>query len=630
MNKLKYTIFCLVMFLLHPISDVMAQSFNKTSSYLKANGVWVFGRGTGLDFSRGGLDTIKSNTSGNEGFASVVDPVSGKLLFYSNGNKVWDAGHNVMPNGSALMGNGQTTGNPSQITSYRGVGIVPVIGSERKYYLFSVTPVGGFVAGQTPYSGMFYSIVDMSNNNGMGDIEGGKKNIHLNKDTLTEGVTAIPGNNCDIWICVVAALPHPVIKSYRITYQGIDTIPVISAMPNVFPNQMPSGSYGAGLSFSSDRTKAALSLYTTGVPSLVLLNFNPESGEFTQPIALATNKAISNTVFSPDNTKLYADEYVYPNNPLLQFDISVADSTTIVNSLLRITTTKATYDRAFKLYNDTLYIHHINSAICSRIVNPNGSGNACGLQENVITLSAVAYRDFSNDVVLPLLKDTLFRKRVDTLICTSMENGVSIAADSAVANFYTWSTGDTTANIQVTTGGTYWVTYGNFCDKYVDTFIFKESDLSTTINVNGFELGTTGGPFSSYQWFYNEKAIEGATEQKLKVDRNGAYTVMVGNEDGCFYTAPPYEVTNYGETDIDDAKGKNVKWNVYPNPTSDYLYIDSPVPLDIALFNIDGKCLSASKDSKSLSLKGLAQGIYILKITDTAGVITQFEKIIRN
>lgn len=70
---------------------------------------WYFGQYAGLSFSTN-PPTILTNgrlTTG-EGCSSVSGK-DGSLVFYTDGSFVWDANHNLMPNGSGLLGNPSST-----------------------------------------------------------------------------------------------------------------------------------------------------------------------------------------------------------------------------------------------------------------------------------------------------------------------------------------------------------------------------------------------------------------------------------------------------------------------------------------------------------------------------------------
>ena len=62
------------------------------------------------------------------GSASMVD-AAGNLLFYTNGSPVWSQNHNVMGNGTGLLGNSYH--NPSTL-------MLKKPGSSNFYYVFAV------------------------------------------------------------------------------------------------------------------------------------------------------------------------------------------------------------------------------------------------------------------------------------------------------------------------------------------------------------------------------------------------------------------------------------------------------------------------------------------------------------
>src|SRR5690606_34884994 len=127
-----------------------------------------------LDFNSGTPVGTVSELDSWEGCASVSDPATGQLLFYTDGLSCWNRNNQVMPNGMNLKGNASNS-------TTDGVCIAPVIDSPGKYYLFSMTGGSG---GTDPSGSLFYSVVDMSLEAGLGDIVGGQKNIVLDADTL--------------------------------------------------------------------------------------------------------------------------------------------------------------------------------------------------------------------------------------------------------------------------------------------------------------------------------------------------------------------------------------------------------------------------------------------------------------
>ena len=107
---------------------------------------WFFGNFAGLDFSSGVPASLNGSAIyTNEGCSSISD-VAGNLLFYTDGITVWNQQHQIMPNGTGLLGASSCT---------QAALIVPQPGSTTLYYLFTNDEYGG-------PNGFCYSIVDMS------------------------------------------------------------------------------------------------------------------------------------------------------------------------------------------------------------------------------------------------------------------------------------------------------------------------------------------------------------------------------------------------------------------------------------------------------------------------------------
>jgi hypothetical protein len=269
--------------------------------------IWAFGDEAGVDFNRDQPSAIKTNIHTLEGCASACDD-EGHLLFYTDGDSVWNRNNTLMPNGINL-GIGLDMAN----STTQGALIVPIPGTLDKYYIFSLGSILiGYYAGR-----LFYSIVDMDRNNGLGDV--GNRGIFLDSG-LTEQMTAVPGMDCNIWLLVVLSATGTV-KAYNIDADSIHSTPVQST------RIIPRSSGGAGsMDVSPDGTKLAIaSMYGGG--SLVLCDFDRSSGIASDPIVLNLDNNYG-VCFSPDNSKLY----VTSGGGLQQFDLSLGDSNAIINS----------------------------------------------------------------------------------------------------------------------------------------------------------------------------------------------------------------------------------------------------------------------------------------------------------
>jgi len=118
-------------------------------------GVWYFGNKAGIDFNSGTnpVALFDGQMETFEGCATLCDDF-GTLLFYTDGINIWNRDHQIMPNGTGLLGDSSSTQS--------GI-IVPVPGSSTLYYVFTVDKLAN-------PNGLKYNIVDMSLEDGKGDV----------------------------------------------------------------------------------------------------------------------------------------------------------------------------------------------------------------------------------------------------------------------------------------------------------------------------------------------------------------------------------------------------------------------------------------------------------------------------
>jgi hypothetical protein len=175
---------------------------------------WVLGD-FGLEFKNNAVRIIHGYSSHlYEGFGIISDK-QGNLLFYSDGLNVWDKNNGLMPNGGDVFSS--TAG-----TLIKESLVVPKPGSGSLYYLFTVDPHNG-----NEGSGLYFSIVDMSLNNGLGDvILKGKKIM----STVSNKITAVyHSNNHDVWL-ITHLFNSNNYFSYLITASGLVETPVVSSV----------------------------------------------------------------------------------------------------------------------------------------------------------------------------------------------------------------------------------------------------------------------------------------------------------------------------------------------------------------------------------------------------------------
>lgn len=466
--------------------------------------IWAFGFNSGLDFN--GATPTPYNTAivANEASASVCD-ATGQLLFYANGTKAWDRNHNVMPNGTGLQ-----TLSTDNASSTQGALIVPMPDSAHKYYIFSLTDYG------STNGTLFYSIVNMNLNGGMGDVEAGSKAIYLDSN-LTEQMTAVAGPDCNIWLLTVSR--DDTLKAFNIDYSGIHTIPVKS--PVLFSRGIYEGVIGS-IDVSPDKQKIALA---RGRASLY--DFDVQAGTCSNALYLDTGYYHYGVCFSPDNSKLYATN---ENGGLKQFNVNAGGPQQIQASKYLVSGLKF---YALKRGPDNR-IYVVNSSqgndnLLKVIQFPNLPGAACQYANGPPLL--LGLRIGLPTIVVPATE------RGDQVSIATLSGGcgvinLTLQADTNGGN-YLWNTGSIAPAIQVTSPGTYWVRYDMPCNRQVDTFIVSYDFLPTMFP----QLNTKPACSNEHNGSAWIERQPGDTSQYSITWRN-AQQVLLSTNDSLLHVAP--------------------------------------------------------------------------------------------
>jgi hypothetical protein len=332
--------------------------------YTKQNKIWKFGRNTGISFATGVPVPVSSAIYTDEGCAAVGD-TSGNMLFYTQGDSIWNRNDVVMPNGAGLVPFSCNS------TSQAAV-IVPVIGTTTKYYVFSLEHIlaSGCLA---------YSIVDMSLDGGLGDVPVATRGLPIDSG-FTEKMVAVRGNCC-IWLLVHKA-DSAKFYAYKITASGINFTPVISSV-GVYPNYH---GYGV-IKISPNRTKLALTHFelTADTSRTELYDFNANTGIVSNCRILNTYSNPYGAEFSPNSSKLYVHHWTY--GKLLQYDIT-GTTAGAIKATEYVVASSLTIGSDMRLGPDSNIYFSSNHSYLDRINDPNNSGSACNYTSNTIDLGA--------------------------------------------------------------------------------------------------------------------------------------------------------------------------------------------------------------------------------------------------
>ncbi len=148
----------------------------------------------------------------------------------------------------------------------------------------------------------------------------------------------------------------------------------------------------------------------------------------------------------------------------------------------------------------------------------------------------------------------------------------------------------------------------------------------TAVTLNGSTL-TASASGASYQWIdcdNGNAAVSGATSQSYTPAEHGSYAVAV-TVNGCSDTSACYHVAGTGV--YEQERGNAV--SVYPNPAYDRVHISSLVPVRVTISSMDGRVVLRHGDVADISLATLADGVYMILVTDMQGQFLQTGKLVK-
>ncbi|MEP7258423.1 MAG: PKD domain-containing protein [Flavitalea sp.] len=312
----------------------------------KQGNYWYFGDNAGLNFS---ADPPTILTDGmlntTEGCATMSD-ANGNLLFYTDGIYVYNRLHGTMPNGTGL------TGDPS--TSQSAVA-VPDPGNANRYYIFTVSSY--------PSSNLSYSIVDMTLDEGMGDVLPAK-NVSVLTNT-EETVCAVFADNF-YWI-----LTHQrgtnTYYAYKLKTTGLDmSNPVTSSLGVATSSEGEIGYLKSNVAGN----KLTTTYYFGGTTEVY--DFDRVTGILSNAISLAITSSYG-VEFSPNSKLLYVHGF---GGGTYQFNLEAGSQANIQAS--KVTLKTGAMEGALQVaVNGKIYVANYGANSLSVINDPNVLGSGC-------------------------------------------------------------------------------------------------------------------------------------------------------------------------------------------------------------------------------------------------------------
>lgn len=131
--------------------------------------------------------------------------------------------------------------------------------------------------------------------------------------------------------------------------------------------------------------------------------------------------------------------------------------------------------------------------------------------------------------------------------------------------------------------------------------------------------------YASYQWYRNNKAISGANAISYTLLYDGTYYAKVSDVNGCVNYSDTIVIKNLAVEDVVNDR----LVTVYPNPASDYVTIDAPVAVMVAVKDVTGRVVLQTGNKEKVDISRLSAGVYEFVITDEDGIVLMIEKVVK-
>ncbi|MFA6260907.1 MAG: gliding motility-associated C-terminal domain-containing protein [Bacteroidia bacterium] len=509
-------------------------SFITTSAFAQKEGDnWFLGTFLGMNFSTGSMQVIPVNTSkmyAPFGSCTWSDPATGQLLFYTSGAYVYNRQHQQMPNGFYI--------NEETLSAHTV--IVPVPGSKTRYYIFSTS---------TTSSNIYYTLVDMDLQNGLGDVVS-KANV-IDSQIENEFLVCSMPHRQGYWL-ITHKRGTNAFKTYRITKKGIEATSIVSNSDGI---SSLAGFYISGkMVMNATGTQLVYSYKDINQMAVTeLFDFDPKCGTLTFRTRILSHpmqayEIVAYPAFSPNDKYLYVN-WIYNNDGmalLLQYNLSDPDPNAAYVIIHQDVSHNGDIQLApdGKIYQATAVSSTVTSKL-NVIESPDQYGIACNFKFQTIdlapgqpTLGLYFTEHFPEYAytTYPLPDDSIPVIRISNQCLgepTMLDAYIPVEADS----FY-WDLGDGTRSElknpshTYLSGGTYitrliWYTCG-FENEIADTVRIGQKP---TVNLGpdttlcaGVSFTLYGPPGAeAYQW------STGDTTSFIQLQEAGTYALQVRN-----------------------------------------------------------------------------------------------------
>ncbi len=370
---------------------------------------WYFGENAALSFYGSDPNLLTDSQMSAPAGSSSISDFNGNLMFYTDGNTVWNRNHVIMDNGEDLAG---------QVDNLQSSIIIPKPGDPNTYYIFTTRTDNG--TNPTIAKGVYYSTVQFSPGNPLGIIT--EKNTRIVNASSAEKITATHSSDGrSIWLIALTGShtsqddPKNTFSVFAIDQNGVSGTPIQFTTTHDIPSlgQMTVSIPGDKIAISGNSAEPESRF-------IYLYDFDNATGQITEGVNLLPDPTIGvspipiGLEFSPDGKYLYfshtnASE---TSTGIIQVDVGGA----IFGNKVQISNAPGPIIYgALQVSNDQkIYVAHVNNdgtgeRAIGVIHNPNGEGLESNFEANAIRLFPNASRR-----ALPNFIQSYFATKINT------------------------------------------------------------------------------------------------------------------------------------------------------------------------------------------------------------------------
>jgi gliding motility-associated-like protein len=334
----------------------------------------------------------------------------------------------------------------------QGALIVPFPADDQRYYIFTLDELEVDPTNPVADDGLRYSIVDMTLNGGLGDVQTNNMNTQLGTD-LTEKLIVIRSAEIQGFWVIAHRRNTNEFLAWKIDECGISAQPVISAVGSFFSGAALGATEGwmGAMDASPDGNRIGMPVDWSD--RLEFFDFNKTTGVVSNPLTVNVLDDSNppflrkyGACFSPDGSKFY-----YTNiNSVYQLNLGTYTSSAIAssNTLIYSPTLEPNNYPCFQIEqapNNKLYVAIGNTERLDEISNPNAPGLSCGYVTNAINLASVCQLGLPAQVPIgEFATNSTITFSPDS--CLQSDISFSIATASPI-NQISWNFGDPNSGV---------------------------------------------------------------------------------------------------------------------------------------------------------------------------------------